>query len=88
MASSRMQRWSLTLLAYEYELVYRPGLQNGNEDALSRLSLQDAQETTPGPGDIVHLLETINSSPVDASKVKLWAARDPVILSSSPVYSP
>ena len=66
-----MQQWSLTLLAYDYELVYRPGLQNGNADVVSRLPLQDAPETTPVPGDIVHLLETINSSPVDASKVKL-----------------
>ena len=28
--SNRMQQWSLTLLAYDYELVYRPGLQNGS----------------------------------------------------------
>ena len=37
MASSRMQRWALTLLAYEYELLYRPGHENGNPDGLSRL---------------------------------------------------
>ena len=30
-------------------------------------------------GDIVHLLEAINASPVDAAKVKLWTARDPVL---------
>lgn len=79
MASSRMQRWALTLLAYEYELLYRPGEQNGNADALNRLPLPDAPETTPIPGDIIHLLETINTSPVDAAKVKLWTARDPVL---------
>ena len=72
MASSRMQRWALTLLAYEYELIYRPSEQNGNADALSRLPLPVVPETTPIPGDIVHLLETINTSPVDATKVKLW----------------
>ena len=79
MASSRMQRWALTLLAYEYELIYRPGEQNGNADALSRLPLPVVPETTPIPGDIVHLLETINTSPVDATKVKLWTTRDPVL---------
>lgn len=79
MASSRMQRWALTLLAYEYELFYRPGEQNANADALSRLPLPDLPETTPIPGDIVHLLETINTSPVNAAKVKLWTARDPVL---------
>ena len=41
MASSRMQRWALSLLAYEYELIYRPGSQNGNADSLSRLPLPD-----------------------------------------------
>ena len=88
MASSRMQRCSLTLLAYEYELFYRPGLQNDNADSLSRLSLRDVPETTTVPGNIVHLLETINSSPVDVSKVKLWTARDPVISQRPAVYSP
>ena len=71
MASSRMQRWSLTLLAYEYELLYRPGSQNGNADGLSRLPLADVPEITPVPGDVIHLLETISTSPVDATKVKL-----------------
>ena len=35
--------------------------------------------STPVPGDIVHLLETINTSPIDATKIKLWTARDPVL---------
>ena len=29
MAPNRMQRWTLTLLAFEYELLYRPGNENG-----------------------------------------------------------
>ena len=69
----------MTLLAYEYELIYRPGEQNGNADALSRLPLPVVPETTPIPGDILHLLETINASPVDATEVKLWTTRDPVL---------
>ena len=74
-----MQRWALALLAYDYELIYRPGEQNGDADALSRLPLPVVPETTPIPGDIVHLLETINTSPVDATKVKLWTTCDPVL---------
>ena len=46
MASSKMQRWALTLLAYEYELIYRPGNQNGNADSLSRLPLPDVPAST------------------------------------------
>ena len=79
MASSRMQRWALTLLAYAYELLYRPGIENGNADGLSRLPVLDVRGSTPVPGDIVHLLETINTSPVDATRIKLWTSRDPVL---------
>ena len=37
MASARIQRWALTLSAYEYSLVYRPGSSLGHADAMSRL---------------------------------------------------
>ena len=74
-----MQRWALTLLAYEYELLYRPGNENGNADGISRLPLLDVPGSTPVPGDIVHLLETINTCPVDVTKIKLWTARDPAL---------
>ena len=79
MASSRVQRWALTLLAHEYELLYRPGNENGNADGLSRLHVLDVPGSTPVPGDIVHVLETINTSPVGATKIKLWTARHPVL---------
>ena len=74
-----MQRWTLTLLAYEYELIYRPGNQNGNADSLSRLPLPDVPASTPVPGDIINLMEHINGSPVDATKLKSWTDLDPVI---------
>ena len=70
MASSRMQRWAFTFLAYEYELLYRPGNENGNADVPG---------STPVPGVIVHLRENINTSPVHVNKIKLWTARDPVL---------
>ena len=79
MASGRVQRWSLTLLGYEYELVYRPGSQNSNADSLSRLPLPDTPKTTPLLGNVINLLETINSAPINAAKMKLWTERDPVL---------
>ena len=48
-ASSRIQSWALTLLAYEYELLYRPGNENGNADGLSRLPVLDVPGSTPVP---------------------------------------
>ena len=50
-----------------------------NADGLSRLPVLDVPRPTPVSGDIVHLLETINTSPVDATKIKLWTARDPML---------
>lgn len=37
MASSCVQRWALTLSAYDYSIRYKPGKSLGNADALSRL---------------------------------------------------
>ena len=58
--------------SFGYELLYRPGNENGNADGLSRLPVLDVPGFTPVPGDIVHLLETINTSQEDAAIIKLW----------------
>ena len=77
--SGRIQRWILTLAAYEYDLVYRPGKENGNADALSRLPLKTEPSSTPIPQEVVNLVEHLNQSPVDALKIKQWTMRDPVL---------
>ena len=38
-----------------------------------------ASESTPVPGDVIHLMENLATSPVDAVQVKQWTARDPVM---------
>ena len=38
-SASRVLRWAVMLSGYNYELKYRPGLQNGNADMLSRLPM-------------------------------------------------
>eukprot|EP00731_Ephydatia_muelleri_P000397 Em0001g397a len=53
MASSRIQRWALTLSAYNYQMVFRPGKNQGNADGLSRLPLAEAPEEVPTPGDTI-----------------------------------
>ena len=37
--AARLQRWALTLSAYNYKIEYRTGANNGNADALSRKPL-------------------------------------------------
>jgi hypothetical protein len=35
---SRLLRWRIQLEGYDYEIVYKPGMQNSNADALSRIN--------------------------------------------------
>jgi hypothetical protein len=35
---SRLLRWRIQLEEYDYEIIYKPGAQNGNADALSRIN--------------------------------------------------
>jgi len=42
MTLARIQRWALTLSAYNYTITYKPGSQHGNTDLLHRLPLPGA----------------------------------------------
>jgi len=79
MASGRIQRWALTLSSYEYELKYKPGKDQGNCDALSRLPLPDCPETVLIPGDILLLTEQLSTSPVTAKEIKVMTEKDPIL---------
>ncbi|XP_043944941.1 uncharacterized protein K02A2.6-like [Protopterus annectens] len=76
MVSPRIQRWAVTLRAYEYEIVYKPGKHHSNADALSRLPL-------PGPlqreemEDRVLMMENITL--VSAKELSEWTRKDPVL---------
>ena len=79
MASARVQRWALTLSAYQFTIQYKKGHGHANAYVLSRLPLPDAPTQVPTPGDTVLLLEMLNSSPVTAQKIKQWTDRDPLL---------
>ena len=64
MASARIQRWALTLSAYNYNI---PGKQLANADLLSRLPLTHTIADPPLPGEMVLLMEALNTSPVTAA---------------------
>ena len=80
MASARIQRWALTLAAYSYTILYKPGKEISQADGLSRLPLPESPSEVPVPGETVLLLETIQMSPVNASQIKQWTDKDPVLL--------
>ena len=79
MASARLQRWALTLSAYDYTIGYKPGDQHANADALSRLPLPDHPKDVPLPGEMVLLFETLNSSPLTAAEIRSLTDKDPLL---------
>ncbi|CAB3995696.1 Retrovirus-related Pol poly from transposon, partial [Paramuricea clavata] len=78
-AAPRIQRWALTLAAYEYKIQYKAGKNNGNVDALSRLPLPKMPLSTPQPGETILLMEHLEETPVNSTQIREWTKRDPVM---------
>ena len=61
--AQRLQRWALMLMAYQYEIRFKPTAQHGNADGLSRLPMgQDAsfdQTESREHAEIVHAVEKV-----------------------------
>ena len=80
MAASRIQRWALTLSVYEYTIAYRPGKDQGHADTLSRLPLPQTPTTVPVPGNLLLLLEHLDTiSPLTAKQIQSWTDKGPVL---------
>ena len=79
MASPRIQRWAVTLAAYEYTIVYKVGRDNTNADALSRLPLEGKEQKMPEEEERVMLFEDVETPPVNAQQIKQWTDKDPVL---------
>nr|XP_033960387.1 uncharacterized protein K02A2.6-like [Pseudochaenichthys georgianus] len=78
MASPRIQRWAVSLRAYEYTIVYKEGKYHNNADALSRLPLPEKPDLGR-PEDRVLMLESSDITLVTADQVKVWTDKDPVL---------
>ena len=78
-ASPRIQRWALTLSMYHYTVRYKTGSTLSNADALSRLPRPTTCSVDYLPGDLIHLLDHVSGTTVDATSVKNWTSRDPVL---------
>ena len=79
MASARLQRWALTLSAYNYVIEHCPGKNLANADALSRLPLTTCTSSDCLPGELIHLMNHLISIPLTASAVKILTEKDPVL---------
>ena len=74
-----VQRWALTLAAYEYTIRYKAGKQNDNADALSRLPLATMPQNIPQPGETVLLMDHLAGTPVCSAQIKNWTKCDPML---------
>ena len=78
-ASSRLQRWALTLAGYDYVIRHRSGEAHENCDALSRLPLPTESTKTPAPAEYVQLIQMLDDSPITSGDIRNWTQRDPVL---------
>ena len=79
MAAARIQRWALTLAAYNFTTDFKPGPEHANADALSRLPLPVSAPTTPLPAETVFAMELLNSTPVSVKKIRTGTRCDPIL---------
>ena len=75
----RIQRWALTLAAYEYTLLWHPTQQHESADAMSRLPLPEKPLETPLPAELVLLMEHLEESPVTATQIRMWTRTAPLL---------
>jgi len=87
LASSRIQRWALILVAYDYSFSHKPGKDMGHAGAMSRLPLWESPRFVPTPGDKVLLMEFLDSLPVTAEEIRQWMDHDPVLSCFAPLHN-
>ena len=80
LAASRLQRWSIQLAAYTYDIEYRASKYHGNADALSRLPRKTTEEADDWSmeGDQVNRVQ-IERIPITASIIREATRGDPVL---------
>ena len=72
-----MQRWSLILSAYQFQIEYRKSAEHANADALSRLvqaSFEEQEEE-----EEVYLISYLEELPVTAQNIATGTGKDPVL---------
>lgn len=74
--SPRIQRWAVMMQAYEYTIVYKPGKEHSNADALSRCPVPDVSPEACSE-DRILMMEDIPL--VSAKNVCTWTGKDPIL---------
>ena len=70
MASARLQRWALTLSAYDYTIAYKPGVQNGMRTCSVGYHFLKPQRRSPGQVRLFYCLRPCSPLPPQLHKSK------------------
>ena len=76
MAAARIQRWSVELCAYQYEIEYKRSEDNANADMLSRLPRQDTLQSTK---DEMVCFSYVNGMPISVKDIASETKKDPTL---------
>jgi len=86
MASTCIQRWELTLSAYNYTFEYIPGKNIGHADAMNRILQVLKPESVTIPSVNVFVINILDSSPVVAEEIEKLTRADPVSFESEKIH--
>ena len=78
-ANARIQRWSLLLSQFDYDLVFKAGKDNKVADALSRLPIEDVQNNSNTPNEYINLVDTLNFKDISFDIIKEMTGKDVVL---------
>lgn len=80
MTLHRLQRWAITLQAYEYSIKYKTTSHHANADALSRLPMGDDKEFDKTEAEVLYIDDVYNTilqdCPIDSETVALHTKSD------------
>ena len=71
----RLQRWSLLLSAYQYDIVYRSSKENANADVLSRFPIKDDAELELS----INLFSMVDELPITAKEIAEETRKDAML---------
>ena len=78
LAAARLQRWSLLLSSYHYEIEFKPSAEVANADALSRLQLGYKKDASVEEEIFRVASQQLNKHPVSATDIARETARNQI----------
>ena len=79
LAAAHLQRWSLLLSSYQYEIEFKPSTEVASSDALSRLPLQYRKDASVEDKIFQVSVVQVRKHPVSVLEIARQTARNPVL---------